>query len=83
MIAGNPKQVLRCTTTTEEGVATDVLWEGDENSGRTGIGPVTDFAAAIREDREPSTSLLNALTMAQITDGIYASAEKGASVDIE
>ena len=83
MVANNPKQILRCTTTTEDGVATDVMFEEDEDMSGTGKGPITDLAAAIREDREPSTSLINALTMAQITDAIYASAQTGASVDIE
>ena len=83
MIHGNPKQVLRCQTTTEEGVATDVLWEGDEEMQRVHDGPVLDFAAAIREGREPMTSLENALIIAQITDAVYASAESGTAVEID
>lgn len=83
MVGGNPKQVLRCSTSEEGGTVTDVLWEGDENASVTGLGPVTDFAAAIREGREPATSLDRALVVAQITDGIYASAESGQAVEIE
>ena len=30
MIGDNPKKILRCTTTTENGVETDVLFEEDE-----------------------------------------------------
>ncbi len=83
MIAGNPKQIIHDDTSTEHGTVSKVLWEGDEQSRRTGLGPATDLAAAIREDREPSTSLERALIVQQITDAVYASAERGVSVDID
>jgi len=40
-------------------------------------GPVTDFARAIDSDGLPMTPLTQALTMARITDAIYASADNG------
>lgn len=82
MIAGDPKQIIHDDTSAEGGTVSKLLWEGDEKSGRGGA-PVTDLAEAIREDREPSTSLERALVVQQITDAVYASAERGVSVDID
>jgi len=82
MTSGNPKQILVNETSTAAGTTTRVLWEGDEDTGRLSSGPVVDFATAIREQREPATSLERALVIAQITDAIYASAASGASVPI-
>ncbi|MFQ6130512.1 MAG: Gfo/Idh/MocA family protein [Armatimonadota bacterium] len=82
MVAGNPKTVVHNDTSTEGGVTSRTLWEGEEQSSKTSSGPVTDFAAAIREKREPATSLERALVIAQITDAIYASAERGTAVMI-
>jgi UDP-N-acetyl-2-amino-2-deoxyglucuronate dehydrogenase len=83
MIAGDPKQIIHDDTSTEQGTVSKVLWEGDESGGATAAAPVTDLAEAIREDREPSTSLERALVVQQITDAVYASAERGVSVDID
>jgi predicted dehydrogenase len=83
MVTGNPKQVIHDETSTESGTTSRVLWEGNEGGGATGLGPVTDLAAAIREKREPLTSLQQALVIAQITDAIYDSADLGKAVDID
>ena len=82
MIAGNPKQLVHDATATATGTSSSVVWEGDEDTSVTSAGPVTDFAAAIRENREPETSLQKALVIAQITDAIYVSAAKGKAVEI-
>lgn len=83
MLAGNPKQIIYDETSTEKGTTSTVLWEGEEDTAMISAGPVTDFAAAIREKREPATSLEKALVIAQITDAVYASAAKGKAVIIE
>jgi len=83
MVTGNPKAIIHDETTTQYGVTSKTLWEGDEDSSLTGSGPVTDFAAAIREGRQPATSLQRALVIAQVTDAVYASAERGSAVEIE
>ena len=77
-----PKRIIHDDTSTEKGVVSRVLWEGEENNALVHAGPVTDFAAAIRENRQPKTSLENALVVQQITDAIYASAESGTAVEI-
>ncbi len=66
----------------EAGVVTETLWEGSEDTGKIHGGPIRDFATAIREGRQPKTSLENALVVQQITDAIYASAERGQAVEI-
>jgi predicted dehydrogenase len=82
MIAGNPKQIVYDRTSTAGGTTSEVLWEGDEDTAMISAGPVTDLAAAIREHREPATSLERALVIAQITDAVYASAAKGKCVAV-
>ncbi len=68
--------------TTEQGTASRVLWEGKEDSSVTMWGPLTDLVEAIRDNREPMTSLEQALIVQQITDAIYASAATGEAVSI-
>ncbi|MBM4031013.1 MAG: Gfo/Idh/MocA family oxidoreductase [Planctomycetes bacterium] len=82
MTWGSPKAIVHDDTTSEQGLATRTLWEGEEDNSRTSAGPVTDFAAAIREGRPPMTSLERALVVQQITDAIYASAAEGREVAI-
>jgi len=45
--------------------------------------PSVGFVAAIRENREPMTSLEKALVVQKISDAIYASAEAGDTVTIQ
>lgn len=66
----------------ETGTKTSVLWEGDEVGDTMRQGIVRDFAAAIRENRAPMTSLEQALIVQQITDGIYESARTGTAVSL-
>lgn len=66
-----------------EGVITETLWEGADEGVGVHAGPLTDLARAIREGRDPLTTLEQALVVQQISDAIYASAEQGKSVDIE
>jgi len=68
--------------TTEQGLASDTLWEGTEDAGLVHSGPVQDFAAAILEGRQPKTSLEQALVIQAITDAVYASAERGDAVEV-
>lgn len=79
--ASNWKQILLDEATADRGLASSVLWEGEEDLAQVSAGPVTDLAAAIRENREPLTSLEKALVVQRLSDGIYASAAKGDSVD--
>lgn len=83
MVGGDPKEIVHDDTSTEQGTVSRPLWEGEEASGAASSHPVTDLASAILEDREPSTSLERALVVQQITDAVYASAERGVSVDID
>ncbi len=80
---GNPEKVQHSHTTTEEGVTTNPLANLDDTEEPHYANPLTDFAAAIRENRQPITGLEQALVVQQITDAIYASAESGTAVEIE
>jgi predicted dehydrogenase len=82
MVPDQPRAILHDEASTERGVVTRTIWEGDEDTYMIFAGPVLDFAAAIRERRQPQTSLERALIVQQITDAIYASAEQGVAIDI-
>ena len=75
-------RIVHDDTSSEEGVISKVVWEGKDPSPNGNPLVIEDFARAIREERPPATSLEHALTMAQITDAIYASAHSGQAVDI-
>ena len=66
----------------ETGVESEVIWEGVDEMTPVHAGPIRDFAMAIREGRQPKTSLEQALVVQRITDGIYASAKSGGSVEV-
>lgn len=74
--------VIHDNTTDEGGVISKTLWESAKPSFRRHADPTTDFAAAIRENRPPKTSLEQALIIQKITDAIYASAERGVAVEV-
>lgn len=80
---GNPGNVSHSQTTTADGVTTDSLEDTGDTEGPHHGNPLSDFAAAIREGRQPITGLEQALVVQQITDGIYASAESGTVAEIE
>lgn len=77
----NWKQILFDELKADQGTVSTVLWEGEEDLDQVMLGPITDLAQAIREDREPKTTLEKALMVQKITDGIYASAAAGDAVD--
>lgn len=77
------KKIAHHKAVVETGVETSMLWDGTDDMSSIHSGPVTDFAAAIREGRQPKTSLEQALVVQQITDAIYASAERGKAAEIQ
>lgn len=79
---GTGNQVLLDQSDEEKGVVSSVVWQGDESWETVHQGPVTDFADAILDGREPLTSLEHALMVQQITDAIYASAKRGDAVNV-
>jgi len=76
------KKIIYNTTTPEEGLVSQVVWSGEEESGSIGRGLVEDFALAIREGREPATDLRRSLVLQKITDACYESAATGQAVQI-
>jgi predicted dehydrogenase len=66
----------------EQGVVTTAIWQGDEDYDMAHGGVVKDFALAIREKRQPLTSLEHALRVQQLTDAIYESAMGGQAVTL-
>jgi predicted dehydrogenase len=81
MTGARPKVLTHDRADAERGVVSETLWQGDE-TGSAHNGPTTDFAQAIRGNRQPMTSLEQALVVQQISDAIYASAQRGAAVEI-
>ena len=79
---GKPESVIYNRTTTEGGVESTNLTEAGTAPESQHSNPLSDFAAGIREHRQPLTSLENALVVQKITDAIYASAETGGAVEI-
>ncbi len=79
MLQHNPYQ-LEYTYVTDNGLETEIIYEHSEPANTT---PVADFARSIKQQKQPKTSLENALIVQRITDGIYASAEKGQSVELD
>jgi predicted dehydrogenase len=67
---------------TPQGVVSRAIWQGDEPGGSDHVHVLEDFARAVREHRAPRTSLEQALLVQQITDAVYASAERGGAVEV-
>lgn len=82
MLVKKGKRIVYNRASSEEGVVSETIWEGDEDSGLVHAGPVEDFALAIRENRRPRTGLEEALVVQQITDAIYRSAKEERAVEI-
>ncbi len=80
MTTGQGKQVVFDQGVGGTGVESRVIWSGDEDGAPVTNGPLQDLAAAIREDREPKTSLEKALLVQRLSDAIYASASQGQAV---
>ena len=76
------KKIAYHKAVAETGVESSMLWDGTDDMSAIHHGPVTDFAAAIREGRQPKTSLEQAKVVQQITDAIYASAETGRAAEV-
>jgi len=77
-----PEKRISLDYADDEGVHTQTLFEGTEDIQPVYAGPVVDFAAAIREGRQPRTSLERALVLQKLTDAIYASAATGQAVAV-
>lgn len=75
--AAHWKQIFFDELTEDRGLVSHVLWEGDEDLSLVSSGPLTDLAAAIREDREPRTTLEKARVIQRLTDAIYESGVSG------
>ena len=78
--ASNWKQIWFDEATADRGLVSTVLWEGEEDMSRVMNGPLTDLALAIREDRDPRTTLEKARLIQQITDAVYQSGWTGECV---
>ena len=82
MLITKGKKIMHDYVTEEDGVVSETLYEGDDNYDMVNAGPVTDFADAILDGREPKTTLEKSLVIQKLTDAIYASAEQGRCVEI-
>lgn len=75
-----PEAIVCHESTTESGLVTKTIYEGEGK--RQASGPLEDFVSAIRENQPLKTGLEQALVVQQITDAIYASAERGTAVEV-
>jgi predicted dehydrogenase len=82
MLTQESKSIVFHEATADKGTVSRVIWQGNDDGSATKAGPVRDFAQAIGEGREPLTPLERALVVQEITDAIYASAEKGVAIDL-
>ncbi len=80
--ANGREQILYDSTSTEHGVTSEVLWQSEAGRPASRNDPLQDFALAIREGRQPRTTLEQSLVVQRITDAIYASAERRVAVGI-
>jgi predicted dehydrogenase len=83
MIPERGKTVTFYEASTEAGVVQKVIWQGDETWDMVHEGVVNDFVQAVLERRSPATTLEQALIVQQITDAIYAAAERREPVSIQ
>lgn len=80
--ASNQKQIGFDELTDDRGTVSSLLWVGEEDQTCLSVGPVVDLAEAIRQDREPMTSLEKALVIQRITDAVYRSGRSGRLEDV-
>ena len=78
LMPGSPQAVVHRYTA--DGVRSETLVAEPYEWSIIHRGPVIDFVEAILEDREPMTSLRQALTVQRLTDAMYASARSGDAV---
>ena len=76
------KKVVFNRASSEQGLISETLWEGDDDPAIGHKSPVLDFAAAVRGEHSPKTGLEQALVVQRITDAIYRSADTGQAVEI-
>jgi UDP-N-acetyl-2-amino-2-deoxyglucuronate dehydrogenase len=74
--------LIFCRADDANGIVEELVWEGTADNSVVHNGPLHDLAAAIRSNREPKTSLKNALVVQKISDAIYASGESGTAAEI-
>lgn len=78
---GKPNAVILDRFVPGEGIVSEVIWEEGQGGSPEG-GVLENFVHAVRENKEPKTSLERALVMQKITDAIYASTKTGEAVHI-
>ncbi len=65
-----------------KGAVAETIWVGAAHEEWIQTGPIEDLAKAVREDREPMTSLERAWLVQRLSDAIYESAATGEAVEI-
>lgn len=77
LLPSDQKEIIFHEASSEEGVIRHTIWKGADTWSAVHAGPITDFAASIRDHRQPGTNLENSLTIQEIIDSIYKSSEMG------
>jgi predicted dehydrogenase len=83
MTPGENKVIYHHDTNLDRGVASSIIWQGNDSYNSLHSGPMADFARAIRTATSPQTNLERALIIQQITDAIYRSAEENTAIDLD
>ncbi len=82
VLSAETNQLIYHKGTEQQGVTSEVIWEGDDSHSTMGTRLIEDFATAIRQGQAPLTGLEQSLVIAQISDAIYESAAQGEPVQI-
>lgn len=82
MIPEKGKTITFYEANTDLGVVPKVVWQGDETWDMVHEGVVNDFIQAVIQNRQPATTLEQALIVQQVTDAIYTSAVKREPIPI-
>jgi len=82
MTPSKGERLVHVGSDSDTGVISRVVSQGEDDRDALSFGPIQDYAAAIREGRQPRTGLEQALIVQKTSDAIYASAEQGAPIEI-
>lgn len=82
MTPSKGERLVYDSSDSDTGAISRVVSQGEDDRDVLSSGALQDYAAAIRERRQPRTGLEQALIVQKTSDAIYASAEQGVPVEI-
>ncbi len=82
MTNSDDRRIVLDESDPEKGVVSRVIWEGKDPAPSGNPLVIENFARAVLEGAAPATGFEQALIVARIMDGVYASAAAGGAVDV-